>query len=317
LTSETAILEQELEIKDKFLRMELDFKKDSLNDFETSIEPLREMAAYEALWKDNPYSFKKIAEIFARNPGSMPSDLVSDQSVSIFRNFIKENVLKNLTTSINVLINYTYDYPQKLRDAEDPVEFLYYQGDLSLLKTRMVSIVGARKASAEGIKRAQQLARDLVRDNITIASGLAEGIDTAAHTAAIEFGGKTIAVIGTPLDEAYPKFNKSLQEKIAKEHLLISQVPFWRYKQQNFKMNRWFFPERNKTMSALSEATIIVEASDTSGTLIQAKAALQQGRKLFILNSCFENPNINWPKRFEDKAIRVRGYEDIKNGLGI
>jgi DNA processing protein len=298
--------------------MEFDFKKESLNDFEASIEPLKEMAAYEALWKDNPYSFKKIAEIFARNPGRLPSDLVSDQNVKVFKDFIKENVLKNLRTSINILIHYTYDYPKKLRDAEDPVELLYYQGDLSLLKTPIVSVVGARKATSEGIKRAQQLVRELVKDNVTIASGLAEGIDTAAHTGAIEFGGKTIAVIGTPLNEAYPKANKALQEQIAKDHLLISQVPCWRYKQQNFKMNRWFFPERNKTMSALSEATIIVEASDTSGTLIQAKAALQQGRKVFILNSCFENPAITWPKRFEEKgAIRVRSYEAIKQGLMI
>ena len=119
-------------------------------------------------------------------------------------------------------------------------------------------------------------------------------------------------MIGTPLDEFYPKQNKNLQLYIAKKHLLISQVPFIRYASQNYKVNRFFFPERNKTMSALSEATVIIEASETSGTLIQARAALDQGRKLFILQNCFENKNITWPERFEKQgAVRVREYEDI------
>ena len=107
-----------------------------------------------------------------------------------------------------------------------------------------------------------------------------------------------------------------LQEFISKNHLLISQVPFIRYENQDYRMNRLFFPERNVTMSAITEATVIVEASDTSGTLIQARAALQQKRKLFILDSCFKNPSISWPSKYEKKgAIRVRDYEDIKQHL--
>ena len=111
----------------------------------------------------------------------------------------------------------------------------------------------------------------------------------------LEEGGRTIGVIGTPLTSVYPKQNAALQEKIAQEHLLISQVPFKRYSEQDFRLNRSFFPERNVTMSALSDATIIVEASDTSGTLYQARAALRQKRKLFILNNCFENASLKWP----------------------
>ena len=128
--------------------------------------------------------------------------------------------------------------------------------------------------------------------------------------------GKTIGVIGTPITKNYPPENKELQEIIAKNFLLISQVPIVRYLKQNYKINRIFFPERNKTMSALSQATVIVEAGETSGTLIQARAAIEQGRKLFILDSCFNNNNITWPKRFEKMgAIRVKNYEDIRNGL--
>ena len=94
-------------------------------------------------------------------------------------------------------------------------------------------------------------------------------------------------MIGTPLSHAYPQDNAELQRKIATDFLLISQVPVKRYETSGFPLNRLFFPERNITMSALTEATIIVEAGETSGTLIQARAALHQGRKLFILDSCF------------------------------
>jgi len=147
-------------------------------------------------------------------------------------------------------------------------------------------------------------------------AGLAEGIDTAAHTAALEEGGRTIAVLGTPLSEAYPSFNRELQARIARDHLVISQVPVLRYANQFPPQNRLFFPERNVTMSALTEATIIVEAGETSGTLTQARAALHQGRKLFILDSCFDR-GLTWPSRFlAEGAVRVRAYDDIWSALG-
>ena len=149
------------------------------------------------------------------------------------------------------------------------------------------------------MKRADRLSREVVEAGFTIVSGLAAGIDTAAHRASLATKkGHTIGVIGTPLNEVYPKENLDLQECVAADHLLISQVPFYRYAHQPFKTKSYYFPERNETMAALSEATIIVEASDTSGSLTQARAALQQGRKLFILNSCFENRPITWPTTF-------------------
>jgi DNA processing protein len=154
-----------------------------------------------------------------------------------------------------------------------------------------------------------------VKDNFTIVSVLASGIDTIAHETAIEEGGRTIAVIGTPLSRVYPKDNAELQRKIAREFLRISQVPVKRYERQDYRRNRLFFPERNITMSALTEATIIVEAGETSGTLIQARAALNQGRKLYILDNCFRK-GLSWPQKFADKgAIRVVNYDDIRKQL--
>jgi DNA processing protein len=123
-------------------------------------------------------------------------------------------------------------------------------------------------------------------------------------------------VLGTPICEYYPPENRDLQRKIADEHLVISQVPIVRYSRQHHRANRFFFPERNATMSALTEATIIIEAGETSGTSVQARHALKQGRKLFILDSCFHNLSITWPAKFvEQGAIRVSEYDEIKDYL--
>src|SRR5208282_1639974 len=154
--------------------------------------------------------------------------------------------------------------------------------------------------------------RALVEKDFTVVSGLASGIDTAAHSTAIEANGRTIAVIGTPLGINYPPENRALQDCIANNFLLISQVPVLRYSRQAVPQNRLFFPERNITMSALTDATIIVEAGETSGTLTQARAALIQGRKLLIFASLFERPDLTWPATFEARgAIRVRDTNDI------
>ena len=282
------------------------------------VSPWLEMGAYEALWADLGTWFKSLAEKFRQNPGSLPSDFVADRSHAYE---FSERALKLLEKGgvkrFGIRVHGAGDYPVRLRDAEYPLEVLYYQGWWDLIATRGVAIVGARKSSDQGIRRAKKLAKCLVNDGFTIISGLAEGVDTAAHTAAIEAGGKTIAVIGTPLSKVYPKENRCLQQLIAKEYLLISQVPVCRYAKQHYKVNSLFFPERNITMSALSEATIIVEAGDTSGTLTQARAALKQNRKLFILDSCFGVPGLKWPHTYAERgAIRVKEYEEIQHHLG-
>jgi len=209
------------------------------------------------------------------------------------------------------------EYPMKLRDAKHPVELLYYRGFWPLVETRCVAVVGTRKPTEEGIRRARKIAALLVRDGFTVVSGLAAGIDTVAHTTALEAGGSTIAVIGTSISGVYPRENRDLQERIAEGHLVLSQVPVYRSATQDYRANRMFFPERNVTMSALTEATIIIEAGDTSGTLIQARAALQQRRKLFILESCFQRGDVKWPHHYETRgAIRVRDYEQAREVLG-
>lgn len=293
------------------------FSEDKGNVLTDFINPFDEIIAYEVLWSKKGTSFRRLSELFKKNPGKRPSDFVTREEIEEHRSIIRDIVLKkDQNYPVNLLINKTFDYPQRLKDAKEPVEVLYYSGNLDYLHEKSIAIVGTRKPTNYGLRRAAKLAKLLVEDGFTIVSGLAEGIDTMAHKTAIENGGKTIAVIGTPLNEYYPKKNKNLQNIIASDHLLISQVPYYRYMKQNFLGNRLFFPERNKTMSALSKGTVIIEASETSGTLTQARAALHQGRKLFILDSCFLNKNITWPMRFLEKgAIRVKTYDDIINNL--
>lgn len=281
-----------------------------------AISPMREMGAYEALWATQGTTWKRLADQFRSDPTALPSDFVepsiADEHALRVMKMLKERGVHRF----GVRINHAGDYPQKLRDAKNPVEMLYYQGTWELSEMRGLCIVGSRKASADGQARAARLARELVKRDIAVVSGLASGIDSAAHKAALEAGGTTIAVIGTPLGEYYPKENRDLQDHIASEHLLISQVPVIRYFEEPFRNKRQYFPERNATMSALTEGTIIVEASDTSGTLTQARAAMHQGRKLFILDSCFQRTDITWPARFEAQgAVRVRTPDDIWNAL--
>ncbi len=179
-------------------------------------------------------------------------------------------------------------------------EQLYVAGDTTLLQQgARVSIVGSRKASSDGVARAKKLARLLIERGITVVSGLAEGIDTAAHTAALDAGGRTVAVIGTPLDKVYPRQNAKLQEQLMRDQLVISQFPVGSATQ------RKNFPLRNRTMALISDATAIMEASDTSGSLSQGWEAIRLGRGLFIAKSLAENKALRWPEELMHYGARI------------
>jgi DNA processing protein len=175
-------------------------------------------------------------------------------------------------------------------EQKNAPKVLYVAGDTSILEEgARVSIVGSRKASPEGLRRASKLATLLADRGIVVVSGLAEGIDTAAHTAAIKHGGRTIAVLGTPLDQVFPRQNAALQDQIMREHLAISQYPVGR------PVQRKNFPLRNRTMALISDATVIIEAANTSGSLSQGWEALRLGRPLFLAKSVTEDPSLTWP----------------------
>lgn len=285
-----------------------------------TISPQREAVSYETLWADQGQTSKSIATLFRQHP-VLPSELLQIQRTANFLlNEIEQQVrafFESLRMAFSVAIHRDHQYPESLRKLRHPIELFYYRGDIGLTESPCVSVVGARKCTDDGRRRAAKLSRELVEAGYTIVSGLATGIDTAAMTAAIQSKGRTIGVIGTSLTESYPSANRALQEEVAREHLLISQVPFYRYAHEPYTAKRRYFPERNETMAALSKATVIVEASDTSGSLVQARSCLQQERTLFILNSCFERSDITWPRTYEKRgAIRVRDLRDIISVLG-
>lgn len=177
---------------------------------------------------------------------------------------------------------------------------LYVRGDLQLLQSTLrVAIVGTREASPEGLARARRLARELAQAGVVVVSGLAAGIDTEAHKAAIAAGGRTIAVLGTPLDRHYPPENRELQEEIASSHLLISQFP------KGAKIGGANYLARNRTMALLAHASVIVECGDTSGTLSQASETMRYHRPLFLLPSALHREDLQWPQRFMRKGARI------------
>ncbi|MBI4176628.1 MAG: DNA-protecting protein DprA [Candidatus Aenigmarchaeota archaeon] len=185
--------------------------------------------------------------------------------------------------------------------------FLYFKGDRNILETGpRVSIVGSRHPSNDGLRNAQTLTKLLVDHGVIIVSGLALGIDTIAHKTAISEGGKTIAVLGTPLNKYYPEQNRGLQDEIMKNHLAISQFP------PNYPTQRKNFPMRNKTMALISHASIIVEAGDTSGSLNQGWTALQLGRPLLILESTAKNPKLKWPQEMIKYGAIVINIQQIE-----
>ncbi len=175
-----------------------------------------------------------------------------------------------------------------------------------LRQERRVSVVGARKASPDGLKRAAKLARLLVKHGAIVVSGLAEGIDAAAHTATVDAGGRTIAVIGTPLSETFPSKHRDLQQLLMRDHLVVSQFP------QGYPTTRKNFPLRNRTMALVSDASVIVEAGDGSGSLSQGWEALRLGRPLFLMASILDQRGLSWPRTMLDYgAMVLNNPEDL------
>ena len=189
--------------------------------------------------------------------------------------------------SINVELLSTEDehYPELLKQSERPPPILYVQGDLSCLSLPQIAMVGSRKASAAGTRTAHAFAAELAANGFAITSGLAIGIDSAAHAGALSVKGRTIAVLGTGLDRLYPKRNRLLaQEIIDQGGALVSEFPLGT---DALPQN---FPRRNRIISALAYGTLIIEAAIKSGSLITARYALQQDRELFAIPGSIHDP---------------------------
>lgn len=176
---------------------------------------------------------------------------------------------------------------------------LWTLGHADLLRQHpRVAVVGTRNPTKEGAHRATRLVRELVAARAVVVSGLAAGIDTIAHTQTIDLGGRTIAVIGTPVDDVFPKANERLQQRIGRDHLVVSEFA------PGTPVGRGNFPRRNRTMALIADASVIVEAGEGSGTLSQGWETLRIGRPLFLLKSLVGS-ELKWPKEMIDHGAMV------------
>ena len=203
--------------------------------------------------------------------------------------------------------------PLSATEAKGAPSQIWLRGDPSVItKGLCVAIVGSREASPAGLKRAEVAAQIAVQLGYSVISGLAVGIDKAAHRAAMIAKGRTAAVLGTPLSDVYPKEHAELHRYIGQKHLLISQFA------EGTKTDSAHFPARNRLMALLSHCSIVVEAQDASGTLSHAKEALRLKRPLFIMASNFEDKSLKWPMEFEKKgAFRVSTAAELRARLAL
>lgn len=195
------------------------------------------------------------------------------------------------------------DYPLYLRLVHQRPPFLFLRGK-AVQEDLRVAVVGTRRPSPEGVSHARAIAGGLAARGVTVVSGLASGIDTAAHRATLAAGGRTVAVIGTGLLRSYPAENAGLQSEIAERGLLVSQ--FW----PDAAPSKATFPMRNAVMSGYSLATVVVEAAYRSGARMQARLALEHGRRVFLLKSLMTH---EWAREYASRpnTTVVEGPEDV------
>ena len=213
-----------------------------------------------------------------------------------------QNGIDVFTYTLNDLLGPLNDVEEKYAP-----KILYVAGKLPIpLPGPRLSVIGSRGASAQGIESTKRIVKSLVRNGAIVVSGLARGIDTAAHRTAIEEGGDTIAVLGTPLDKTYPSENFELQNLMMEQYMVISQFP------SGHPTRPHDFVIRNRTMALISNGSIIVEAGDSSGSLHQGWEALRLGRPLFIWKDIVRNTSLAWPqKMLRYGAVELNDPEEI------
>jgi len=211
-----------------------------------------------------------------------------------------------------VLSLYDPAYPALLKVIEDPPPVLFVRGSLQPADDWAVAVVGSRRSSAYGRLVAEDLSRQLVSYGLTVVSGLAPGIDTAAHQGALRAGGRTLAVLGCGLDVCYPRENRALADAIAERGALISEFPL------GTPPEAWHFPARNRIISGLSRAVVVIEAPLNSGALITADFALEQGREVLAVPGNVNNwRHAGCHRLIKEGARLVEEARDVVEALGL
>ncbi|HXC79736.1 MAG TPA: DNA-processing protein DprA [Candidatus Acidoferrum sp.] len=201
------------------------------------------------------------------------------------------------------------DYPVNLRLIYNLPPFLFYRGELRPDDAYSVAVVGTREPSPDGLARAHRMAAELARAGVTVLSGLARGIDAAAHEGCLEAGGRTLAILGSGIRRIYPDEHHDLADRIAASGAVVSQ--FW----PDTAPTSYTFPRRNVVTSGMGQGTVVVEASATSGAKMQARLAIEHGKQVFLLKSLVTQRD--WAKRYlkRPRVREVAGVEDILKAL--
>jgi len=252
-------------------------------------------------------SFDKLADI--PGVGKEIAKVITKKA----RNISVEEDLK-LIKKFNVQIITFQDsrYPFNLQNIFDPPPLLYVRGELREEDKDALAIVGTRRATIYGKLVARRLAREIAEEGITIVSGMARGIDTAAHWGVLEVGGRTIAVLGSGVDTVYPPENKQLMDKIIEKGAVVSEFPLKSIPEAPH------FPQRNRIISGLSRGVLVVEAPLKSGALITAEFALEQGREVFSVPGSINSPKSQGTNRLlKEGAKLVERAEDIFEELNF
>ena len=203
-------------------------------------------------------------------------------------------------------------YPRLLSHIKDPPGEVFYRGDISLASQLSIAVVGTRRATRYGIWVAMNLSEKLASHGVIVTSGMAYGIDACGHRGAIKGGGKTIAVLGSGVDVCSPAANRKLMEEIAEDGLLISEYP------PGTHATKFTFPRRNRIISGISAATVVVEAGISSGALITAEQAAEQGRDVYAVPGNIDSPcSLGANKLIRDGALPLIIAEDLLDDLGI
>lgn len=252
----------------------------------------------QSIFTLNEHQLSSLFQMTAKNAKLFYTDLHSTSTDALIDQFNKEQV--------HLLTIFDNEYPACLSKIYDPPWVLYLKGNRSLLKSNCISVVGTRNPSPYGIDIIKAIIPVLIKNNWTIVSGLALGIDAEAHKISIKEKGNTIAVLGSGVNQIYPASNLSLASEMAISQLLLSEFPPYR------KAEKWHFPLRNRIISGLSKGTVIIEAKERSGSLITAEQALEQGRDVFAVpGSIFEPRSQGTNRLIQQGAKLVLTAEDI------
>jgi DNA processing protein len=215
-------------------------------------------------------------------------------------------------SGVQALTFHDAKYPSRLKEIYDYPPLIYVKGELISADDYCLSVVGTRRATLYGKQVAQEITADLARNNITVVSGLARGIDTIAHRAALEAGGRTLAIYACGLDTVYPAENASLAKSIIDQGALISEYPL------GAKPRPDNFPRRNRIMSGMSLGVLVIEADEASGAIITAHMAIEQNREVFAIPGSILSPMSRGANRLiQEGAKLVRNCTDILEELNL